>query len=76
MYVVKPYNWCVCVCDDNQHNVMWFLCLYWLGHYNITCIIQSYKSTPLHIAAVNDHTEVMSLLIANGADVNMKDKVS
>ena len=44
--------------------------------YNITCIIQIRKMTPLHIAAHNDHPPVMSVLISHGADVNKKDMVS
>ncbi|XP_041370025.1 E3 ubiquitin-protein ligase MIB2-like [Gigantopelta aegis] len=30
--------------------------------------------TPLHIAAINDHTETAQILIKQGADVNVKDK--
>ena len=32
--------------------------------------------TPLNIAAANRRTEIASLLIGNGADINSKDKVS
>ena len=32
--------------------------------------------TPLHIAAEKGHTEIASLLIGNGADVNSKSNVS
>ena len=32
--------------------------------------------TPLHIAAFHGHTEIVSLLIGNGADINSKDRVS
>ena len=32
--------------------------------------------TPLHYAAENGHTEIASLLIGNGADINRKDYVS
>ena len=32
--------------------------------------------TPLHIAAVNGHTEIASLLIVNGADIHSEDNVS
>ncbi|XP_041370015.1 E3 ubiquitin-protein ligase MIB2-like isoform X2 [Gigantopelta aegis] len=31
-------------------------------------------STPLHIAAINDHKEATEILIKQGADVNIKDK--
>ena len=31
-------------------------------------------STPLHQAVRNGHTEIVELLIANGADVNSKDE--
>ena len=32
--------------------------------------------TPLHCAANNGHTDSVALLVANGADVNSKNKVS
>ena len=32
--------------------------------------------TPLHIAAEYGHTEIASLLIGNGADIDSKDEVS
>ena len=38
-------------------------------------IIQD-QNTPLHFAAFRGHTDSVALLAANGADVNMKDKVS
>ena len=38
-------------------------------------IIQDQR-TPLHEAAYMGHTDSVALLAANGADVNMKDKVS
>ena len=38
-------------------------------------IIQ-WQSTPLHIAAANGHTDSVALLVASGADINMKNKVS
>ena len=37
----------------------------WIGEY-----------TPLHIAASKGHTEIVSLLIGNGADTSSKNKVS
>ena len=43
--------------------------------YNITCIIQGNKYTPLHYAATNNHTDVTALLVDHGANVNMKNKV-
>ena len=77
-----------CAEDSNVH-VMAQACIqknYRLGYvlfvyvlvksYNITCIIQGNKMTPLHWAATNNHPDVMSLLISHGADVNMKDWVS
>jgi len=39
-------------------------------------IIQENKLTPLHWAAAEGHTKVVSLLIEKGANVNMKDNVS
>ena len=44
--------------------------------YNITCITQVVKSTPLHLAAGSNHTDVTALLVDHGANVNMKDVVS
>ena len=38
-------------------------------------IIQT-QSTPLHLAALNGHTDSVALLVASGADINMKSKVS
>lgn len=38
-------------------------------------IIQMQR-TPLHWAARRDHTDSVALLVASGANVNMKDKVS
>ena len=32
--------------------------------------------TPLHRAASDGHTDSVAILVANGADVNMKSKVS
>ena len=34
------------------------------------------QSTPLHIAARHGHTDSVALLVASGADINMKDDVS
>ena len=38
-------------------------------------IIQ-WQETPLHFAAGRGHTDSVALLVASGANVNMKDKVS
>ena len=38
-------------------------------------IIQG-QSTPLHYAARNGHTDSVALLVASGADINMKNDVS
>ena len=38
-------------------------------------IIQ-YQRTPLHWAAGGGHTDSVALLVASGADINMKDDVS
>ena len=35
-------------------------------------MISQYGSTPLHWAAKEGHTEIASLLIGNGADINSK----
>ena len=34
------------------------------------------QQTPLHCAAVNGHTDSVALLVASGADINMKTDVS
>ena len=34
------------------------------------------KVTPLHMAARSRYTDIVALLIDNGADVNLKDEVS
>ena len=34
------------------------------------------QATPLHYAAARGHTDSVALLVASGADVNMKDCVS
>ena len=34
------------------------------------------QSTPLYFAAGNGHTDSVTLLVASGADINMKDNVS
>ena len=39
------------------------------------CLLQS-ESSPLHLAAKNGHSEVVTLLITHGAKVDIKDKVS
>ena len=44
--------------------------------YNINYIIQWTDNTPLAFAAAEGNTEMISLLIAHGANVNMKDEVS
>ena len=38
-------------------------------------IIQAQETT-LHWATFNGHTDSVALLVASGADINMKDKVS
>ena len=38
-------------------------------------IIFSYQGTPLHQAAGNGHVEIAEILIANGANVNAKDRL-
>ena len=43
---------------------------------NDDIIIIQTQWTPLHYAASNGHTDSVALLVDNGADVNMKDKVS
>ena len=67
--------YCVVVIPTN--NKGYVLCVYVLVKpYNITCVIQVYKETPLHLAASQGHTNVVSLLVDNGAGVDMKDQVS
>jgi len=38
--------------------------------------MQDGKSTPLHNAAYNNNTELLSLFINKGGDIDMKDQVS
>ena len=38
-------------------------------------IIQ-WQNTPLHRAAASGHTDSVALLVASGADINMKNNVS
>ena len=59
---------------NNRGNVLFVYVLVKL--YNITCIIQVNKRTPLHQAAREGHTNVVTLLVGKGANVNMKDMVS
>jgi len=44
--------------------------------YNITCIIQVFKRTPLHFAASRGHNNIVSLLVDHGAGVDIMDQVS
>ena len=39
-------------------------------------IIQAYKQTPLHLAAMQGDTNIVSLLVDHGASVDLKNKVS
>ena len=41
----------------------------------LLCCIQR-QWTPLHLAARDGHTEIVDLLVKNGADINIKDNVS
>ena len=59
---------------NNRGNVLFVYVL--VKPYNITCIIQVYKCTPLHLAVRWDHTDVVTLLVEKGANVNMKNAVS
>ena len=43
---------------------------------NDDVIIIQGQDTPLHMAAYEGHTDSVALLASNGADVNMKNKVS
>ena len=40
------------------------------------CFIIQLQNTPLHLAAGNGHTDSVALLVASGADINMKTVVS
>ena len=36
--------------------------------------MNDYDRTPLHITVLNDHTEMVELLLRNGANTNMRDR--
>ncbi len=40
------------------------------------CYILQYGHTALHKAAMNGHLEIATLLISNGCDINITNKVS
>ncbi len=40
------------------------------------CYILQYGNTALHMAEVGNHLEIASLLINNGCDINIANKVS
>ena len=66
---------CVVAIPTNNRGYVLFVYVL-VKPYNITCIIQVNKRTPLHLAASEGHTNIVSLLVNNGAGVNMKSKVS
>jgi hypothetical protein len=41
----------------------------------VSCQLSQYARTPLHYAAEGGHTEVVSLLLDKGANIEAKDKV-
>ena len=63
------------LCCTNNRSYMLFVYVM-VKPYNITCIIQVDKSTPLHWAAGGGHTNIVSLLVDHGAGVDMKSRVS
>ena len=67
--------YCVVVIPTNNRGYVLFVYVL-VKPYNITCIIQVNKMTPLHIAAIRGHTNIVSLLVDNGAGVDMKNEVS
>jgi len=67
--------YCVVVIPTNNRGYVLFVYVL-VKPYNITCIIQVDKWTPLHYAASEGHTSIVSLLVDHGAGVDMKNKVS
>ena len=67
--------YCVVVIPTNNRGYVLFVYVL-VKPYNMSCIIQWYKSTPLHYAARQGHTNIVSLLVDHGAGVDMKDQVS
>ena len=67
--------YCVVVIPTNNRGYVLFVYVL-VKPYNITCIIQVDKWTPLHCAAMQGHTNIVSLLVDHGASVDLKNKVS
>ena len=67
--------YCVLVILANNRGYVLFVYVL-VKPYNITCIIQVAKETPLHDAARQGYTNIVSLLVDHGAGVDMKDMVS
>ena len=66
--------YCVVVILTNNRGYMLFVYVL-VKPYNITCIIQVNKMTPLYYAASRGLTNIVSLLVDHGAGVDMKDEV-
>ena len=67
--------YCVVVIPTNNRCYVLFVYVL-VKPYNITCIIQVAKCTPLHHAASKGHTNIVSLLVDHGAGVDKKSKGS
>ena len=52
------------------------LCLKNDRHIAMISMIYQIKRTPLHLASVNGHLEVVKCLLSSGADISCKDDVS
>jgi len=67
--------YCIVVILTNNRGYVLFVYVL-VKPFNITCIIQVNKSTPLHYAASQGYTNIVSLLVDHGAGVDMKNEVS
>ena len=68
---VKLYSSNICT-----YTVMWCVCVTMVMILMYYYYIIQWQQTPLHWAAGSGHTDSVALLVASGADINMKTDVS